>query len=761
SEAALAQFALGSGGFNADQIHQSLGGTLQLAEAGKVDLERAAQIAVGTLNGFGLAAEKINHVNDVFLKGTNLTATSVDGLGETMKYVAPIAKAAGSSIEQATAMTGLLGNNNILDTQAGTSLRSIFTRFAGPPKEAEKAFKKLGIQTKDSRGNMRDISTVLAEVNQATKKMGNGVRLDIFKDIAGQEAISAFAVLVDQSALMDKNSGKAVNKIKELTKELEKSEGAAARAAKILKENLAGDIEQLGGSVQDLSISLLNALGTDLTNFVRGLGGIIDRIKTWVEANPKLVRTIADIVIKLLIFKVAMLSLTYTGSLLLGSIFSIVAGITKLALVMWLLHKISSRIGINLPSKFAIIARATRLLGQAFIFLSRQALPLLILGLRTLTIALLTNPFTWIIAAVALVALMIWKYWSPIKAFFLGFWDGLTIGLSPLIDAVSTSFNQLKNTLSPLLPIWNAIKTVFGWVAGVISSLFTPFQATNQQLEKAKSNGLQLGQAFGIFLGVIGSIILKIIEFASLLLNVIGTAIGTFVAMIVVNIGKIPEFIKNLWSSLKGFFDSGIANISATILNWSPMGLFYSVFASVLSWFGIDLPTKFTGFGGMMIDGLINGIKSTFPKLKETWNNVADYMPDWLQKRMEIRSPSRVMAGLGGHIVGGISVGLDNASPSLKKKYDDVISIFNISSSQPTVKNNETVPITNNFAQVKPIAVQTDRNAFAVAGDTYQITIQATPGQATAGLERQIEQVILRLQNDKMSRIRSSMLDQE
>ncbi|MBF7683852.1 phage tail tape measure protein, partial [Acinetobacter sp. B5B] len=66
SEAALAQFALGSGGFNADQIHQSLGGTLQLAEAGKVDLERAAQIAVGTLNGFGLAAEKINHVNDVF-----------------------------------------------------------------------------------------------------------------------------------------------------------------------------------------------------------------------------------------------------------------------------------------------------------------------------------------------------------------------------------------------------------------------------------------------------------------------------------------------------------------------------------------------------------------------------------------------------------------------------------------------------------------------------------------------------------------------
>ena len=145
-EAAQAQFALGSGGFNADQIHKSLGGTLQLAEAGKVELERAAQIAVGTLNGFGLAAEQIGRVNDVFLKGTNLTATSVDGLGETMKYVAPIAKAYGASIEQATAMTGLLGNSNILDTQAGTSLRGIMTRFAAPPKEARNAFAKLKIE---------------------------------------------------------------------------------------------------------------------------------------------------------------------------------------------------------------------------------------------------------------------------------------------------------------------------------------------------------------------------------------------------------------------------------------------------------------------------------------------------------------------------------------------------------------------------------------------------------------------------------------
>ena len=163
-------------------------------------------------------------------------------------------------------------------------------------------------------------------------------------------------------------------------------------------------------------------------------------------------------------FKVAILSIRYTGNLLLGTIFSMIAGITKFALAMWLVTKVANKFGIGLPSRIGLISKAVRLLGQAFIFLSRQALPLLIAGLRTLSIALLTNPITWIIGAVALLALMIWKYWGPLKAFFSGFWEGLKIGLAPLIDSIGTAFAGLKSTLSPLLPVWNALVSVFGWV---------------------------------------------------------------------------------------------------------------------------------------------------------------------------------------------------------------------------------------------------------------------------------------------------------
>lgn len=748
-EAAQAQFALGSGGFNADQIHKSLGGTLQLAEAGKVELERAAQIAVGTLNGFGLAASEIGRVNDVFLKGTNLTATSVDGLGETMKYVAPIAKAYGASIEQATAMTGLLGNSNILDTQAGTSLRSIMTRFAGPPKEAGRALGKLNIDVKDSNGNLRDMADILADVNVATKNLGSAERLDIFKDIAGQEAVSAFAVLVDQSALLDKNSGKTVNKIKELTKELENSKGAAARAAAILKDNLAGDIEQLGGSIQDLSISVLNALGTDIRGFVTGLGAFIDRIKDWVDANPELVRTIANLAMKLLMFKVAMLSVRYTGNLLFGTIFSMVAGITKFALFMWIATKVLGKFGIGMPSRFTLISTAVRVLGNAFMFLSRQALPLLIAGLRTLAIALLTNPISWIIAGVVGLAYVIWKFWGPIKAFFVGFWDGLKIGLAPLIDSLSSAWSSLKTTMSPLLPLWNGLVSAFNWVKDAISGLFTPFQATNAQLQAATANGKSFGQVIGTIIGVVGMVILKIVEFGATLFNIVGTVIGNTVGVLVTTFSNLPAFFNNIWAQIKTAFSGGLAGISALIINWSPLGLFYSAFAAVISWFGIELPAKFTGFGRMIIEGLKNGIINSLGALKAAINMVTGMLPDWAAKRLEVRSPSRVFMSIGDYTMQGLALGMQKASNLPIKALDQTHQkIVQTDIARPNIRSSQPVRAKSN-------------SAIQVAGDTVTIQMHVAPGQNIQQIQSMLENMLNKREREKMARVRSSYKDQE
>lgn len=239
------------------------------------------------------------------------------------------------------------------------------------------------------------------------------------------------------------------------------------------------------------------------------------------------------------------------------------------------------------------------------------------------------------------------------------------------------------------------------------------------------------------------------------------TAVAFGVYLIYKNWDTIGPYFQNVWTRIKGFFQSGIGNISATILNWSPLGLFYSAFAAVMNWFGFELPTKFSSFGANIINGLINGIKSHFPKLKEIWNTVADYMPDWLKQRMVIRSPSRVMAGLGGHIVGGIGMGLTQAFPELKNKYNQVLNLFTNKTQSPTMDQIDIAAPVISKIQTAPNLTSSRQSSWAVAGDTYTIHIHAAPGQMVQDLERQIEQVINRLQRDKLSRVRTIMADQE
>lgn len=239
------------------------------------------------------------------------------------------------------------------------------------------------------------------------------------------------------------------------------------------------------------------------------------------------------------------------------------------------------------------------------------------------------------------------------------------------------------------------------------------------------------------------------------------TAVAFGVYMIYQNWDTIGPYFQNLWAQIKTFFQSGIGNISATILNWSPMGLFYSAFATVLNWFGFELPTKFSVFGTNIIDGLINGIKAAFPKLKSTWNDVANYMPDWLKQRMIIRSPSRVMAGLGGHIIGGIGMGLTQAFPELKNKYNQVLNLFTNKSQSSVLDQIDIAAPVMSKIQTAPNLTPSRQSSLAVAGDTYTIHIHAAPGQIVQDLERQIEQVFMRIQRDKLARVRTIMSDQE
>ncbi|WP_164715653.1 phage tail protein [Neisseria animalis] len=117
-------------------------------------------------------------------------------------------------------------------------------------------------------------------------------------------------------------------------------------------------------------------------------------------------------------------------------------------------------------------------------------------------------------------------------------------------------------------------------------------------------------------------------------------------------------FFSGLWAQITAFFSSGIGNIAATILNFSPLGLFYQAFASVMSWFGVTLPSTFTGFGRMLIQGLINGIKSAAAAVYNTIASIGNSIKAKFQAVMDIHSPSREFRRFGGFITQGLDIGI-------------------------------------------------------------------------------------------------------
>ena len=124
----------------------------------------------------------------------------------------------------------------------------------------------------------------------------------------------------------------------------------------------------------------------------------------------------------------------------------------------------------------------------------------------------------------------------------------------------------------------------------------------------------------------------------------------------------LSNFFSSLWQQIVGFFNSGIGNISATIINWSPLGLFYQAFSAVMSLFGIELPAKFTEFGSNIISGLWNGLKAKFEEVKAWFSGVAGWFSSKFAIRNEIHSPSRLFRRFGGWMMQGLQMGIDGGA---------------------------------------------------------------------------------------------------
>lgn len=231
--------------------------------------------------------------------------------------------------------------------------------------------------------------------------------------------------------------------------------------------------------------------------------------------------------------------------------------------------------------------------------------------------SLLANPVVLgvalAVAAVAAVALVVRKYWQPIRAFFTGV--GQALG-----EAFGPALSTMAGLLSPLKPLWDGVAGAVGAVFGWIGRLLAPVVATDEQLASATN----AGRAFGRMLGAAFNL----------------TPLGLFLTGV--------RMLGRAWPSIAAGARAAVGGVSAAL------GAFGG---GVAAFFG-GLARRFGGFGRALMQGLVGGIRSMLGAVRDAVMETATAAVNWFRDRLGIRSPSRVFAGLGVDVMAGLTQGL-------------------------------------------------------------------------------------------------------
>lgn len=177
SEASQGMQYLAMAGWEVNEIIAAMPGLLDLAAAGSTELGVAADIVSDVMQAMGMAAGEASRAADVFAMTATSSNTTIETLGETMKYAAPIAKTFGMELEEMAAIAGIMGDAGIKGSQAGTAMRAALLRMADPAKEARDWMKKLGLSFSNTDGTMKSMSAIIAETSAKFSKLSEEQRL--------------------------------------------------------------------------------------------------------------------------------------------------------------------------------------------------------------------------------------------------------------------------------------------------------------------------------------------------------------------------------------------------------------------------------------------------------------------------------------------------------------------------------------------------------------------------------------------------------
>lgn len=268
SSAADGMSTLAAAGYDFNKIQAATPQVLSLASAGMLELDDAAGILTGTLAMFSMDATEKNfqRVSDVTAQAASSAKTSVEEIGSAMNMAGGAAGSMGMDIEQTNAVLGVFANQNIVGGRAGTVFTAMQSDLASAAEDGRIAIADQAVAVYDSEGAWRDMGSILADVESATEGMTNAQRDKILMDTFGVQSMKGVNAMLTEGS----------ENYKDLEDAMYGSEGAAARMAEEMENNIGGAFRSLSSATEGFMIEIGDVLKGpvhDVADFVANLAG--------------------------------------------------------------------------------------------------------------------------------------------------------------------------------------------------------------------------------------------------------------------------------------------------------------------------------------------------------------------------------------------------------------------------------------------------------------------------------------------------------
>ena len=479
-EVAEAMTEMAKAGWSTTQIIDGMAGVLDATAASGESLGTVSTIVADAITGFGLTALDSARVADLMTQAANSGTIGVADLGESYKYVAPLAQSMGLSIEDVTTALSAMSMAGIKGSQAGTSLRTVLANMAKPSKTVATAMEELGLIITNSDGSFKSLDQIVTIMRTEFAGLTEDQKAYYATALAGKEGMSGLISLLNLTQ----------EEYDALSASMNNCSGIAGETASVMQDNLQSKVEQLGGSLESLAIKLSEYVIPYLTGLVEKITAAVDVFTNLSPGVQKAILVIAGIV------AVVGPLLIIVGKVI-SAVGTIMTIIPKLAGVINVVKTAFAALNATmLANPIVLIIAAIAALVAAFIYLwntneeFRQFWIDLWENIKEVAIAAWNAIKEFLAAAWQAISSTAQSIWNGIKDFFADLWEGIKETASGILDTIKNGFNDAVSFITGLA------SSAYTWGSDIISGIVDGIESCIDKVKNAVTNVAETIRSF-------------------------------------------------------------------------------------------------------------------------------------------------------------------------------------------------------------------------------------------------------------------------